>query len=555
MGWIKRLKGKKMKRMIWLILIALTVAVFFVGCRKNAEHDTDDIDGGVRINTSYDAPKKIESTKINTFYCEFSNLTMMNEDTFLKNRVYQLEAFLKEGIVQGSYKIYGGGEGQEETFVTEENFLEEIQKVVEEHNLVKHNGLSYMVSGLPDQFGAVLKVEYESGECIYASHNQDNFIPIEAMEALDLLFRKQFEEVDDKNAIPKTIDVTVSEQFSMENINERYVAIECPVLELGYETPDGNWTNIDGHTALEEALNMYNKEEWDFHVGSRSVLRNAAESLEGDNEAYRELYTYTDAYVTRNDTNVLSFYTFTRHYEGWIKELYDWETRNFDVKTGKLLSFEDVFNDLDEMAAIVAAEMKAAYPEQQFLDEVELLVHKGMQANESILFALSYDCVHIFSENQYLSYENIKGQHIVLNYSDYPEIVKEEYRTSAPKWMVKLDFDMEHPLIQNLQTQLDWEYMQDGYLICNGDQQYVYLRVPMGDVTLLTYIYKVTDNDIVFIGEVDGAMHDEANFNPECMKMYKNIDLDEMEIGEAIPFGVYHIGEEGYPISTEDVVN
>ena len=76
--------------------------------------------------------------------------------------------------------------------------------------------------------------------------------------------------------------------------------------------------------------------------------------------------------------------------------------------------------------------------------------------NKGILFALSYDCVHIFVENQYLSNENIKGQHIVLTYSAYPEIVKEAYRASAKNWMIKLDFSMEIPLIQDLQSQMDW---------------------------------------------------------------------------------------------------
>ena len=537
-----------MKRMIWLIIIALIAMAIFVGCQKTSEQDTDDIDGGVRINNNYDAPKKIESTEIKSFYCEFSNLTMMNEDTFLKNRVYQLEACLKDGIVQGSYKIYGSGESQEEIFEAETDFLTDVQKIIEEHNLVENNGLSYMVSGLPEQFGAVLEVEYESGECIYASHNQDNFLSIEAMEALDLLFRKQFEVADEECDIPKTIDLTVSKQHSMEHINGRYVTIECPVLELGYEAPNGNWENTDGYPALEEALNVYNKEEWDFHVGSRITLRSAAESLEGDDEAYRELYTYTDAYVTRNDTKVLSFYTFTRHYEGWIKELYDWETRNIDVKTGRILSFEDVFSDLDELAEVIAAEIKVSYPEQQFLDDMEQLVRDGMQGNKGLLFALSYDCVHIFAENQYLSHENIKGQHIILKYSDYPEIVKEDYRTRTENWMVKLDFDMEHQLIQELRSQMDWEYIPECYLICMGEQYYIYLRVPMGDVTLLTYIYKVVEDGAVFIGEVDGAMHDEANYNPECMKMYKNIDLAELEVGEAIPFGVYTVGKDGYPM-------
>ena len=207
--------------------------------------------------------------------------------------------------------------------------------------------------------------------------------------------------------------------------------------------PEHYETEEEYNNALEEALNMYNKEEWDFHVGNRITLRSAAESLEGDDEAYRELYTYTDAYVTRNDTKVLSFYTFTRHYEGWIKELCDWETRNFDVATGENLSFEDVFVDLGELTYIVAGQLKAAYPDLRFQNNMDQLITAGMKENKGILFALSYDGVHIFAENQYLSDENIKGQHIVLNYSDYPEIVKEDYRTRAENWMVKLDFDME----------------------------------------------------------------------------------------------------------------
>ena len=62
-----------MKRMIWLIIITLTAMAIFVGCQKTSKQDTDDVDGGVRINTNFDAPKEIESTEIKSFYCEFSN--------------------------------------------------------------------------------------------------------------------------------------------------------------------------------------------------------------------------------------------------------------------------------------------------------------------------------------------------------------------------------------------------------------------------------------------------------------------------------------------------
>lgn len=555
LGWFEGLKDKKMRQMIWLILTVLIAVAIFTGCRKSSNENTDDIDGGVRIDTSYDAPKEIESTEIEFFYCEFSALTMMNEETFLENKVYELKASLREGTVQGSYQAYAGGEGVEKTFEAEPEFMNALQKIVKNHNLVQHNGLSYRVSGLPDQFGAVLEIEYESGERIYASHNQDNFLSIAAMEALEELFRGQFETADamfENGEFPNVLDITVSKQFLMENINGRYVALEYPVLELGYEAPDGRWLNTDGYPALEEALSIYNKEEWDFHEGSRSTLRNAAKTIEGDDEAYRELYTYTDVYVTRNDTKVLSFYTFTRHFEGWVRELYDWETRNFDVATGKNLRFEDVFSDLDEMSEIIAAEVKAAYPEQQFSDDIEKLIATGMLENKGILFALSYDCVHIFAENQYLSNENIKGQHIVLTYSAYPEIVKEAYRASAKKWMIKLDFSIEIPLIQDLQSQMDWKYTPDCYLMCMEERYYIYLRVPTGDVSLRTFIYEVTEDGTVFLGEAEGAMHEEVNFNPECILMYEGVDFDKWEPGEEIPFGVYSVGEAGYPVRLEN---
>ena len=276
-----------MKRMIWLIVIVLMVAVFLIGCQSTSNENTDEIDGGVRIDTSYDAPKEIQSTEITFFYCEFSNLTMMNEDTFLKNRVYQLKAVLKDDKVQGSYQTYASGEKWEESFEVEPEFMNAVQRIIKNYNLVQHNGHSYLVSGLPDQFGAKLEVEYESGERIYASDNQNNFLSIVAMEAMDELFRKQFEAADktmEDGEVPKVLDVTVSKQFFMENINGRYITLESPVIELGYEAPDGQWLNTDGYPALEEALSIYNKEEWEFHEGSRSTLRSAAKSIESSEE-------------------------------------------------------------------------------------------------------------------------------------------------------------------------------------------------------------------------------------------------------------------------------
>ena len=87
------------------------------------------------------------------------------------DKVYELKAVLEDGTVQGSYESYAGSEGKKEIFVAEADFMESLQKIVKNHNLVQNNGHVYKVSGLPDQFGALLEIEYESGERIYASNN------------------------------------------------------------------------------------------------------------------------------------------------------------------------------------------------------------------------------------------------------------------------------------------------------------------------------------------------------------------------------------------------
>ena len=46
------------------------------------------------------------------------------------------------------------------------------------------------MAGLPDEYGARLDVRYASRESIYANDNQDNFLPLEAMNELLNLFER-----------------------------------------------------------------------------------------------------------------------------------------------------------------------------------------------------------------------------------------------------------------------------------------------------------------------------------------------------------------------------
>ena len=174
---------------IWLLfIVVLLVAAIMSGCIGKPQN-TDEIDGGVIIDDGVDAPKTITSTQIVSFACEFSTLTLM-EETALGNEVYTLEAVLDENGVMGSCETRETGK---RTFEAEASFMEQLQQIVAQYDLAQFNGNVYKVSGLPDQFGAYLNVIYESEEQIYASNNQDCFLPLAGMEDLWNLFFRQIQ--------------------------------------------------------------------------------------------------------------------------------------------------------------------------------------------------------------------------------------------------------------------------------------------------------------------------------------------------------------------------
>ena len=155
----------------------------------NPPHSEDDgpIDGGATDNSDLNAPKSIESTQIISFDCRFSTMDTA-EPGKLGNHIYQLHAKLENGAVQGMYQVRDTGETH--SFRVSQKFLGEVQILVAIYSLAQYNGHDYTVAGLPDEYGARLDVRYASRESIYANDNQDNFLPLEAMNALLNLFER-----------------------------------------------------------------------------------------------------------------------------------------------------------------------------------------------------------------------------------------------------------------------------------------------------------------------------------------------------------------------------
>jgi len=556
-----------MKRMFWILIPAIMLMVLLlVGCDRNDPADTDAIDGGVQHDTSYDAPKVIKSTEITDFSCTFSALTMLKEDTPLAGNKYSLKAKLENGVVEGSYRAQNRADGKSIAFHADTAFMDALQAIVTAHDLAQHNGHSYRVSGLPDNFGAVLSIDYASGENIYASNNQTCFLSHAAMEDLEALFRAQIEPA------PAALDLSVTEDLITDHVNGSFLSISYPILTLGHAHWDGRYRSEASYPALEEALDAYNQSVcMDQEALLKYTLRPEAERNSGGTPL--DLHSLMDVYVTRSDDRVVAFYETMTLNTGIVGTQHFRRTFNYDTATGKQLHFADVFTDAAALPALLAKAFAQVDPELAQADALAGPISRAIDADDgTVCFALANGGVHFFAEKNPLG-GPVGIVHTMLSYAEYPELVRERYRPTADRWLIRLAYDTEYSLPDGIMLRMqqevsdhsgdiiEWTLTINGssrsetfygappvcWLVHSETGTFFYLEEPSGDISHSTRVCTVTSDGLTECGTAAMAMYAEANYDPAKLLMVEN---DSVFAGDAmvIPYGIYHIGEDGLPI-------
>lgn len=186
--------------------LAALIAALCVGCARQKPQSSDDpgavqtpgggqilppwkkeepVCGGTTDSTDPNAPKTVASDEITDFLCEVSLLSVdLRENPVLLMPKYGFSARKEGDGVQCTRRMVD----QEETFTPSDSFLAELQEIISRYDLAQFNGVSRKTHGLPDNFGAELRVTYASGESIYAYNNQNMFLPLSAVEELARLF-------------------------------------------------------------------------------------------------------------------------------------------------------------------------------------------------------------------------------------------------------------------------------------------------------------------------------------------------------------------------------
>lgn len=219
-----------MKQLLIFILV-LTMLVL-PGCARNSDEVSEpeiDEDGYTSVMTDSNAPKAVDSEEIVSFQCCFSTLSLV-ECEELGNSVYTVKAELSGEIVNCQYS--SSADNIEVSYETDASFMEKIQGVVSEFDLAQYNGIYAETKGLPDMYGAELKIVYDSGESISAYNNDDNYLSITTMIALKDMFCKEagLQEQEDTKLqgeyVYSVFDGVYKAKLSNEGATESFVQVK-----------------------------------------------------------------------------------------------------------------------------------------------------------------------------------------------------------------------------------------------------------------------------------------------------------------------------------------
>ena len=374
---------------------------------------------------------------------------------------------------------------------------------------------------------------------------------------------------------PTVVDLTVTSHYESRDVGNGFVSVSCPVYALGYLTTLQNRVPPDGYEKLEDAIISISD---DLLAGGDDAFDRFGAPSQG-----RPLYCDTEAFVTRSDSEVVSFYERTRRFEdaGQNHEFTEIRTHNLDARTGRELKFSDVFRDLEYLPHLLLAEFEKAYPNQKFYEDALEFIQQSIEGNDgNICFSLGYGCVHVFAD-EYVLNEEAGGQHITLSYVLNPDLVRAFYTTQPRRWLMPLDFDADYwPDDTSWSFRMNWYPIPDEehavwkvsldgktyeetfyggdrpdcWLAGINGRYFIYFRVPTGDVSMLTQIYRISQGGIskATFEPIPLALRSDTPLDPDRMKW----SLDQMVIDGPVmllPTGWYKADSNSLPEPTGGV--
>jgi len=338
---------------------------------------------------------------------------------------------------------------------------------------------------------------------------------------------------------PETIDLFVDTKSVMDRSNDIPFWVEYPELVPGYRDFAGNVVS-SGSDALRQALESYNENIKKQQADVEATLR--AGTIYADEDDL--LYSKAEAFITRNDTAVLSFFERIETDYGYVKEGISLRGYTWDAATAKPLTFQDVFKAPDSLAEVLEQAFRECHDDISLRENTLKLLQDAVEFGaRELSFALGHGCVHIFAEDQFLAAAP-GALHIVLS----AEFLKEEYALDTESWMMKMPYGVTLPLGDSITAGIHWFPSEEGwgeltltandetlteelfnvapacYLVYRDSQYLLFLKEPAADVSNRSRFYEFTEDGVSFLGYTDTAIREDTSLNPDRVAM----DLDDI---------------------------
>ncbi len=213
---------------------------------------------------------------------------------------------------------------------------------------------------------------------------------------------------------------------------------------------------------------------------------------------------------------------------------------NYNSKDGKELKLSDIASD--SIYKVLADELKAAYPTVKFADDAEAklkeeLSKQGWESKAD--WTLSYDGIIFYIQKELIS----SGESGLLVYStsfsEHKDVIKQSFSSKPESYIYPVFVNADYPIkigdkVERLSISTDdksdyetvvdidlagkknsVQYMyapSNIHLINIKGDMFMLIQVPVGDVSYFTDIFKLDENGVLELNEVEQAVA-EYNFS------------------------------------------
>ena len=185
-------------------------------------------------------------------------------------------------------------------------------------------------------------------------------------------------------------------------------------LSLAYEQVESDSETLDAYTQhiylgsreLEYEYAALSKSLSDLNAANDEQSQMEIEKLEKDSEEYKakygidffpgEVYSRRQFIPRRADSTVVSLLLFCEYYDGTSDIRSELLSVNYDTKTGKRLSLDDVIPSFEKLIPAIADSIGKAYPKADFIEENLNAAVKALYVADAVEFTIDYEGVTFY---------------------------------------------------------------------------------------------------------------------------------------------------------------